>query len=130
MILLDTHVVVWLSSAPEKISKTGLNSINSARTEGLGLSIADITLFELALLISRKRIGIKVSVESFLHEVEARFKVLPINRQVAEVSMQFPKSYPKDPIDRLIGATALVHGLTLVTADNQIRKSKLISTIW
>jgi PIN domain nuclease of toxin-antitoxin system len=44
--------------------------------------------------------------------------------------MEFPVTYPKDPADRIIGATALVEGLSLVTADREIRRSKLVPTIW
>lgn len=39
-------------------------------------------------------------------------------------------SYPKDPADCLIGATALVEWLSLVTADKEILKSKAVPTIW
>jgi len=41
-----------------------------------------------------------------------------------------PASYPKDPADRLIGATALVEGLSLVTVDREIRQSKAPASIW
>jgi PIN domain nuclease of toxin-antitoxin system len=46
------------------------------------------------------------------------------------MATEFPKTYPKDPADRLIGATARAEGLPLVTADRQLRQSKLLQTIW
>jgi len=128
--LLDTHVVVWVALAPEKISREAAHAIDDARNCGVGLSIADITLFELALLASRNRIRLQVSAESFLEEVESRFSVVAINRHIAARSLQLPDSYPKDPVDRLIGATAIVQGLPLITADEQIRKSKAVNTLW
>jgi PIN domain nuclease of toxin-antitoxin system len=56
--------------------------------------------------------------------------ILPITANVTLQAFALPASYPKDPADRIIGATALVEGLTLVTADAQIRKSRAVPTIW
>jgi PIN domain nuclease of toxin-antitoxin system len=39
-------------------------------------------------------------------------------------------SFPSDPADRLIVATALLEGIPLVTADDEIRRSKAVTTIW
>jgi PIN domain nuclease of toxin-antitoxin system len=44
--------------------------------------------------------------------------------------MQMPAAYPSDPRDRIIGATALIEGLPLVTADEQIQRSRAVKTIW
>ncbi len=44
--------------------------------------------------------------------------------------MAFPREYPKDPTDRIIGATAMVEGLTLITANRAIRQSRALPTIW
>ena len=44
--------------------------------------------------------------------------------------MGFPANYPKDPADRIIGATAPVEGLSLITADRAIQRSKVVHTIW
>ena len=49
---------------------------------------------------------------------------------VAALAAQFPDDYPRDPADRLIGATARAEGLPLVTRDEQIRRSNLLETIW
>jgi PIN domain nuclease of toxin-antitoxin system len=69
-------------------------------------------------------------LESFLQELEARFVVLPISARARARAMGFPAIYPKDPVDRIIRATALVEGLSLITADREIRRSKLVRTIW
>ena len=44
MILVDTHVVVWLAFAPDQLSKKARNAIDDARQNGDGLAISDITL--------------------------------------------------------------------------------------
>ena len=130
MILVDTHVVVWLAFDQNQISKKARTAINDARKSADGLAISDITLLELATLVSKARIRLAISLESFLEEVEARFVVLPISGRACARAMALPASYPKDPADRIIGATALVEGLSLLTADREIRRSRAVQTIW
>jgi PIN domain nuclease of toxin-antitoxin system len=130
MILVDTHVVLWLALEPDRISKKAAAAIERTRLSGEGLAISDMTLLEIALGDSKRRIQLNASLETFLTEVESRFVVLPITARVCVSAMALPSSYPKDPADRVIGATALVEGIALVTADAEIRKSKALRTIW
>lgn len=130
MILLDTHVVIWLASGDHRLSKKAQTTIDEARRGQQGLAISDFTLFELVEAFRKKRLGISISVESFLFEVEQRFVVLPITRNICVQTLSFAPDYPKDPGDRIIGATAIVHGLSLVTADQAIRDAKVVPTIW
>jgi PIN domain nuclease of toxin-antitoxin system len=130
VIILDTHVVIWLAFDQDQLSGKAKTEINNARRNATGLAISDITLLELATTASKKRIHLNISIESFLLEVESRFVVLPMNSRVCARAIALPPSYPKDPADRIIGATALVEGLSLLTADRQIRRSKAVRTIW
>jgi PIN domain nuclease of toxin-antitoxin system len=130
VILLDTHVVLWLTSDPAKLSGKARAAIEASRKNGDGVAICDITLLELATLASKGRIRLDISLESFLQEIEARFVVLPISGRACARAMGLPTAYPKDPADRIIGATALVEGLSLVTADREIHRSKVVHTIW
>jgi PIN domain nuclease of toxin-antitoxin system len=120
----------WLTTDPAKLSSKAKSAIEDARKNGDGLAISDITLFELATLAGKGRIHLSISVESFLREVEARFVVLPISGRACARAIGLPAAYPKDPADRIIGATALVEGLSLLTADREIRPSKALQTIW
>src|SRR5712664_1765448 len=130
LILVDTHVVVWLAFEEYRISSKAKAAINEARNLRDGLAISDMTLLEIGTLAIRGRIHLGISLESFLQEVETRFVVLPITGRACARAMSFPTTYPKDPADRIIGATALVEGLSLVTSDREIRRSKLVPTIW
>jgi PIN domain nuclease of toxin-antitoxin system len=123
-------VVVWLALEPHRISKKARAAIDDARQTGDGLAICDVTLLEMATLFRKARIRLTISLESFLREVEARFAVLPISGRACVRSLDLPASYPNDPADRLIGATALVEGLALVTADREIRRARVLRTIW
>ena len=130
LILLDTHVVLWVKSDSARLSPKAKATIEGARKEGEGLAISGITLLELATLAKKGRIHLSISLESMLQEIEAQFLVLPVSSRACARTLELPAGYPKDPADRLIGATALVEGLALVTADGDIRQSKAIQTIW
>ena len=97
LILLDTHVVLWVAADEVRLSKKAKAAIDEARRADSGLAISDFTLYELSTLFRKKRIGLTISPESFLSEVERRFVVLPITRPVCLETLAFPAGYPKDP---------------------------------
>ena len=130
MILLDTHVVAWLAFDQTQLSRNARAAINVAREKGDGLAISDITLLELTMLSRKGRIRHDISLESLLREIEERFIVLPISGRACVRALALPPTYPKDPADRIIGATALVEGISLLTADREIRRSRALHTIW
>lgn len=130
MILLDTHIVVWLTIEPRKLPKTTSTLIAEARTRNTGVAIADKTLWELAMLATLGRIKPVIPLGPYLRRVEEMFAVFPITGTIAERAMQFTSAYPNDPADRLIGATASVQGIPLVTRDSKIIKSGEIKCVW
>jgi PIN domain nuclease of toxin-antitoxin system len=65
-----------------------------------------------------------------LSEVEARFINFSISDRACVRVFALPKGYPKDPAVRIIGATALVEGLPLLTANREVRRSRAVHTIW
>jgi PIN domain nuclease of toxin-antitoxin system len=131
VILLDTHVLVWLVGRPEKLSKSAASAIRRARSSD-GLCIADVTIWELALLFSRGALRSRGTVENTVRNLLDRSSVIvrPITPEIASIATQFPHDYPHDPADRLIGATARAEGLALITRDENIRRSPLLKTIW
>jgi PIN domain nuclease of toxin-antitoxin system len=129
MILLDTQAVAWLALAPEKLSTAAEAAITSASKKG-GIAIADKTLWELAMMWSRKKMVLDTPLSELLLSVEQHCVVLPLTAAIAERSVQFGNTFPSDPADQIIAATALVHGLHLVTADKAIRKSGEVHCIW
>ncbi len=111
MILLDTHVLIWMSSDPNRLSKKAREAIRNARQK-TGVAVASITLWELAWAAENHRIWISGSAE------------------IVAVAVRLPPEFPKDPADRLIASTAMVDGIPLVTADARIRNAKVADTIW
>jgi PIN domain nuclease of toxin-antitoxin system len=131
LILLDTPALLWLATEPGRLSRRAASAIRRARSsEGIG--IASISLREMAVLFARGRVRasgtIDASVRMILETTGAAIK--EITPEIAAVSTQFPDDYPRDPADRLIGATARAEGLMLVTRDEAMRASPLIRTIW
>jgi PIN domain nuclease of toxin-antitoxin system len=129
MILLDTQAVAWMVAIPEKLSPPARLAITRARKH-TGLAVSDKTLWELAMMVSKQRIEPTMTLLGFLREVERVCTVLPIDSAVAEQSVRFSDSFPSDPADKIIAATAIVHGLKLVTSDKLIRDSGEVSCIW
>ena len=131
MIILDTHVLVWLVTQPEKLSRTAASAIRRARVSD-GLSIADVTVWELVSLFARGTLQSLGTVENTVQNLLDRSGVTikPITSEIASLATQCPHDYPRNPVDRLIGATARAEGLALVTRDQNIRKSPLLKTIW
>lgn len=125
MILLDTQILIWLLIAPENLSAKAKKAILAARKSG-PLALSAISLWEIAWLAENKRIEIAISVDSFVKKCASYVQVLPITGEIAVRSVQFPKSYPSDPQDRIIGATAIVGGIPLLTHDKLIVKSGLV----
>jgi PIN domain nuclease of toxin-antitoxin system len=79
---------------------------------------------------TKGRIRLPGTLADYLRYVEKTFVVLPITGAIAERSILLSDSFSKEPADRLIAATAIVHGLTLVTKDEKIRKSGEVPCIW
>jgi len=129
MILLDTHVLIWLAFEPVRLSKAAREAIReSTRTGGLGVSA--ITLWEAAWLVTHRRVDFTGTADAFLEEISSRTAVFPITKQIALLANQLPATYSRDPSDRLIGATAMSEGIALITKDRSIRNFKQIKTTW
>ena len=131
MILLDTHVLLWLCLDPKRLSRPATAIIRKAVQTG-GIAIASISLWEIAMLIALGRLSPRGTPESWLSDLIGKSGVIVknITPAIAILSTQFPDNFPHDPADRLIGATARVEGLTLVTRDERILASELVKTIW
>jgi len=104
-------------------------AIQNARSKG-AIFVSDMTLWEIALLAWRGRIQVVGNIETFVQEIARPVVVKPVTTAIASKAVQFSKEYPKDAADRLIGATALIEKLPLVTADKSLRRFHELITIW
>lgn len=119
-VVLDTHVLVWWSSEPERLSPTATAAVIGASE----LLVSAITWFELSWLARHDRIVLAVPVPTWLDGLAAGVQTVGITPSIADVAVALPASFPIDLADRLIYATALVRGTTLVTKDRRLRKAR------
>ena len=131
MILLDTHAWLWLCLDPKQLSTAATRAIRRAVAAD-GLAVASISLWEVAMLVSRGRVHPEGSPDAWLGSLVERSDVTvrEITPAVAALAAQFPDQFPADPADRLIAATARAGGMSLVSRDARIRASPLVETIW
>ena len=131
MILLDTHVLVWAAIEPKRLSRAADAALRRAKVSD-GLAVAAISLWEAASLFARRRIESYTTVEASVRQVLETVGVVvkPLTVEVAVLATQFAEDYPRDPADRIIGATARAEGMALVTHDQRIRDCPLLKTIW
>lgn len=124
---LDTHAVLWCLMDDPKLGPMARNLISSsARTD---LIISDIVLLEVASLISKGRIRYKGGAGTLLEKIGNSFRVVSIDSQIAEMALKLDLPHG-DPFDRVISATAKIHGIPLITRDRQITESGELATIW
>lgn len=115
-LLLDTHTVVWAITEPERVAPEALGLIESSENE---VFVSVISPWELAIKLSRRRIELpRVFYETLR---DGQFSLLPVTIRHTEVIAALPHHH-RDPFDRMLVAQAQVEGLTLVTADREIRR--------
>jgi len=130
VILLDTHVLIWAVDDSKCLSRRAVSEIRRARRGGGGLAVSAISLWELASLFARGRIQAYGTIEASVRLLIEDVTVRPITSEIAALAAQFPADFPRDPADRLISATARAEGLTLITHDENLRRSPLLNTVW
>lgn len=117
-VLLDTHVLHWWSAEPDRLSPPASEAVEQAGE----LLVAAVTWFELAWLARHERIAVAIPVLSWLRQLADEVRTMGITPAVADTAVALPSSFPGDPADRLIYATAMECGVRLVTKDRKLRR--------
>jgi len=116
-VLLDTHVVHWWAAEPERVSDAATKALSEADE----LAVAAISWFELAWLARHERIAVTIPVRSWLERLLVEVRTVGITPAIADTAVSLPSTFPGDPADRLIYATAIEHGWSLITKDRKLR---------
>jgi PIN domain nuclease of toxin-antitoxin system len=129
-IVLDTHVLIrWLAD-PKRLSREQVRILTDAVRRREVVVISAITLLEIAMLFSGGLLRIGLNIDELFEELETNpsFQILPLTIEIAkEISFLGPTL--RDPADRVIVATARVHGLRLLTSDQRIIASNVVSAV-
>ncbi len=132
-VLADTNVVIWQFSDPHRLSAPAVVAIQAAARTGT-IFVATMTVVELTYLIERGRFPASLLTELLdaVADPNEPFDLLPLTPEVAVALARIPRNVVGDMPDRVIAATALAHGLPLVTADRKIRGLAVpgLSIIW
>jgi PIN domain nuclease of toxin-antitoxin system len=128
--VLDTHALIYDALTPARLSARTRKAIALAFTDR-ELACSDISLWEIAMLIARKRLDPVIDARQFLEDMIAarHVRVLPITAEIAVLAQSDAFSHG-DPADRLIAATARLHRAPLITSDARLRRLKEVTTIW
>jgi PIN domain nuclease of toxin-antitoxin system len=117
--LLDTHVVIWFFESSDRLS-LGAKKALFSRESRIFVSIA--SAWEFAIKASMNKLSIPGGVSTFITSTAAqRFQTLNIYPWHLESVQSLPFIH-RDPFDRLLIATAKTEGMTLITADENIRR--------
>ena len=128
--ILDTHILLWWLEGGARLSKSQRRVIARANA-GQPLAVSDISLWEVATLVQLGRVELTMPLRDWLERAVApplvrRFDISPA---VAAEVANLPATFHRDPADRILVATARVHGATLLTSDRRFIDSGLVPTV-
>ena len=129
MIVLDTCAIIWDALDATKLTPKAKKAIERHAGE---LIICDISIWEIAMLIKRKRLVVDMATSGFISLLlqSRNFHVQDMTPEIAEMSVNFGSQINNDPADRLIAATSILRNAPIITADRNLRAVSMVETIW
>jgi PIN domain nuclease of toxin-antitoxin system len=116
MLILDTHALYWwANNTPDKLGQRQTDAIETADS----LGISSMTCWEMVWLVQHGRIVLKLPVSDWLDQIEENgVAIIPVSRAIAERAVSLPEHH-KDPVDRIIIATAVEYQAQLLSVDGR-----------
>lgn len=132
MILLDTHALVWWVAEPKRLPAKTRRILDASMKADEAIAVSSISVWEIAMLVATKRLTFTIDADTWITSVEALpfLTFVPVDNRIASRSVQLEGFPHRDPADRIIVATALGLGATVVTADARLRGYKPLATVW
>jgi len=129
--MLDTHILLWWTAEDTAVTRVQSDAIEHALASRERLAVSAITFWEIAKLVERRKLHLPRSIDQLFDEFEGhpQLAILPLSPRVSLESTRLGDHFHNDPADQIIVATARVHGLRLLTADERIRKSGVVSVV-
>lgn len=131
MIVLDTHALVWFISNPEKLSANAKKIIDQ-EIKKQEILVSSISVWEIYMLIKKERIKLTMDPDIWIEKIESLpfIRFVSVDNRIASKSVNLPEPLHDDPADRIIIATALEFGATLITKDKRILRYSHVQSLW
>jgi PIN domain nuclease of toxin-antitoxin system len=131
MILLDTHVWLWLLHKPSQLSNQARALIDVEESQN-GILVSAISVWEIAVKVSIGKLSLPLPIGEWyeLAQTQSGIVIEPLNPLDAIASTQLPENFHKDPADRILVAVARRHKIPLVTCDVKILNYPHVQTVW
>lgn len=118
MIVLDTHIWIWWTLEPNRLTDSQSEAIEEA--DEIGISV--FSFWELAKLVQGNRISLPVGLSEWLRRTvgHPNVRIMELTPAILEDSIALPGTFHRDPADQIIVASARVHNCGLMTVDEKI----------
>ena len=126
--LLDTHAWIWWVEQDARLGAKAIAVLDSLPADRRPF-LSDISLWEVATLVDRGRLALDVPLEEWLDAAAhpRSVRVIAVSPRIAAEVARLPETFHRDPADRIIVATSRVHRMPVLTHDDRILTSRLIS---
>jgi PIN domain nuclease of toxin-antitoxin system len=131
MILLDTHVWIWLNTAPEKIPPPATEAIESVSGQDRA-ALSAISVWETAKLVEKGRLRLATDISTWVRDAldDPALRLLPLTPEIAVESTRLPGGFHPDPADQILVATARSVSATLITSDTRLLSYPHVRSLW
>jgi PIN domain nuclease of toxin-antitoxin system len=118
-LLVDTHILLWGASEPDKLSVQALALLEDNENE---LLFSAVSIWEVAIKAGQDRAEFRVDPRVFWRAlIDNGYMELPVTGRHAAALAGLPPLH-RDPFDRMLVAQALVEGITLLTSDSTVAR--------
>jgi PIN domain nuclease of toxin-antitoxin system len=131
MIIIDTHVWLWLLHDPSQLSNAARAQIEIEESQN-GIFVSAISVWKIAVKSSIGKLALPLPIDDWyaLAKSHSGIVIETLNPEDAIASTQLPGDFHKDPADRIIVAMARRYNVPLITCDNNILRYPHVKTIW
>jgi PIN domain nuclease of toxin-antitoxin system len=125
--VLDTHAWIWWVEHDPRLGRAALEALDALPADHRPF-LSDISLWEVAMLVERRRLTLSVPLEEWFEATAhpRSVRIVPITPLIAAKVADLPASFHRDPADRVIVATCQALDAPLLTRDRLIGRSRLI----
>jgi PIN domain nuclease of toxin-antitoxin system len=126
--LLDTHAWVWWVDQDRRLGASAIAALDALPRDQRPF-LADISLWEVAMLVERGRLELDLALADWLEAAAhpRTVQLVTVTPAIAAEVAALPERFHRDPADRLIVATSRVLNLPVVTHDRRILESRLVT---